>query len=252
MSDVGIFTVRERGLTIAKLINAKLDSTMYEPWLDTDSTKNQFAKLYFNHKQWVFIGANGIALRFLDGIINNKKTDPAVVVVDEAARYSISLLSGHEGGGNNLAYTIANIINALPIITTASETLKPLVIGIGCRQGINADTIEQACFKAYPSLNFNEVRLVATIDLKRNELGLQDFCFKHNLNLLIFSKLAIANRQWHTTKSEFVKKITGSYCICEPCALMAGNQSQLIVPKSIYKGVAIAIAKDLDISFTNL
>ena len=251
MNDIGIFPVRKHGLNIAKLIKAQLNSTIYEPWLDSVSLKSQFAKLYFTHKQWVFIGANAIALRFLNGIISHKKIDPAVVVVDEAARYSISLLSGHEGGANNLAYTVANIINALPVITTASETLKPLVIGIGCRKGVSVNTIEQACLKAYPGLNFNEVRLVTTIDIKRNELGLQDFCVKHNLNLLIFSQLAIANRQWYKTKSQFVKKITGSYSVCEPCALMAGNQSQLIVKKSIYNGVAIAIAQDLNLPDSN-
>lgn len=70
----------------------------------------------------VFISATGIAIRLMMPFIKNKKIDPAVVVVDDLGRYSISLLSGHIGGGNILAKEIGNIIDAKPIITTASDS----------------------------------------------------------------------------------------------------------------------------------
>ncbi len=69
----------------------------------------------------VFISATGIAVRMISPYIKNKIIDPAVVVVDDLGRYSISLLSGHIGGGNMLSQEIGNIINAKPIITTASD-----------------------------------------------------------------------------------------------------------------------------------
>src|SRR5260363_306911 len=50
----------------------------------------------------VLVMATGIAVRLLDGLPRNKHSDPAVVVLDEAARYAISLLAGHEGGANRL------------------------------------------------------------------------------------------------------------------------------------------------------
>ena len=54
--------------------------------------------------------------------IRDKRSDPAVVVVDDSGRYSISLLSGHLGGANQLAAYIASLIGAQPIITTASDS----------------------------------------------------------------------------------------------------------------------------------
>lgn len=48
-------------------------------------------------------------------------TDPAVVVVDDQVTYAISLLSGHVGGANALTEITAQIVGAVPVITTASD-----------------------------------------------------------------------------------------------------------------------------------
>lgn len=69
----------------------------------------------------VFISATGIAIRLMNPYIIDKTIDPAVVVVDDMGRFSISLLSGHIGGGNELAKWIGDIIGATPVITTASD-----------------------------------------------------------------------------------------------------------------------------------
>lgn len=69
----------------------------------------------------VFISATGIAVRLMNPYIIDKTVDPAVVVVDDMGNFSISLLSGHIGGGNELAKWIGDIIGATPVITTASD-----------------------------------------------------------------------------------------------------------------------------------
>ncbi len=69
----------------------------------------------------IFIGALGIAVRIIAPLIVHKATDPAVVVIDDQGEYSISLLSGHLGGANQLAEELATCLGASPIITTASD-----------------------------------------------------------------------------------------------------------------------------------
>lgn len=69
----------------------------------------------------LFISASGIAVRSIAPFVEDKTTDPAVVVMDEKGIFAISLLSGHLGGANELAGLLANLTGAIPVITTATD-----------------------------------------------------------------------------------------------------------------------------------
>ncbi|WP_433260218.1 precorrin-3B C(17)-methyltransferase [Micromonospora vinacea] len=67
--------------------------------------------------------ATGAVVRIVAPLLDDKRTDPAVVVVDEAARHAVALLGGHAGGANTLAGQVAALLDARPVITTATDAV---------------------------------------------------------------------------------------------------------------------------------
>jgi cobalt-precorrin 5A hydrolase len=67
--------------------------------------------------------ATGIIIRAVAPHLQSKLKDPAVVAVDANGKFVVSLLSGHFGGANELTKVIAEGINAIPVITTASDSM---------------------------------------------------------------------------------------------------------------------------------
>ena len=69
----------------------------------------------------LFIGSTGMAVRAIAPWVRDKKTDPAVLVMDEGGTFVISLLSGHIGGANAMTRRLAEKMGARPVITTATD-----------------------------------------------------------------------------------------------------------------------------------
>ena len=90
----------------------------------SSAAKEVVRNVFRRYRQLVLIMAVGIAVRLVAAEIRDKHQDPGVVVVDDGGSFSVSLLSGHEGGANELARKIASLLGANAVVTTASELSK--------------------------------------------------------------------------------------------------------------------------------
>ncbi|WP_274307237.1 cobalt-precorrin 5A hydrolase [Solibacillus daqui] len=92
--------------------------------------------LFKQYKAMILIISLGAVVRMIAPILEDKKTDPAVLVVDDKGQFVISVLSGHIGGANALTHEFAQAIHAAPIITTASDVQKTIPVDLfGARFG---------------------------------------------------------------------------------------------------------------------
>lgn len=128
-------------------------------------------RLWPDYGGFICIMATGIVVRLIAPLLEDKTTDPAVVVMDDAGRFSISLLSGHIGGGNLLAERSAEVLGARAVITTATDSNElPSFDMIAQAEGWEIDDISR--IKAMNSclLDSEQIALVDATDRVRFHL----------------------------------------------------------------------------------
>ncbi|WP_240374510.1 cobalt-precorrin 5A hydrolase [Bacillus piscicola] len=99
--------------------------TMFE-----GSVRKQVPVLFEQYDGIIMIVSIGAVVRLISPHIKDKKTDPAVVVIDDKGEFVISVLSGHLGGANALTHQVAELLQATPVITTASEAQQTIPVDI--------------------------------------------------------------------------------------------------------------------------
>lgn len=86
-----------------------------------DPLKTQIANLWSSHQALIFCLSTGAVVRLIAPLLQDKATDPAVIVIDEAGKFVISLSGGHQAGGDRLTQVIARQLGATPVLTGAAN-----------------------------------------------------------------------------------------------------------------------------------
>lgn len=319
---------------------------------------------FYSSDVLIFISAAGIAVRGIAPWVADKKTDPAVLVIDEQGNYVISLLSGHIGGANEMTLQVARFLGAVPVITTGTdvnhtfavdvfaaknrlliedmqlakktaaalidkkqaafaselpvkgkipsalqyrqlsllkneenenpagseptgestehgfseedvsaapgicvtvhragsregspfpETLRLIpscvYLGIGCRKDTPCELIEKKVSQVMDTcrLDWQAVAGVASIDLKKDEAGLKQFCRNHDLPFTVYTAEELKAVEGEFTPSRFVGSVTGVDNVCERAAArscMKAGRYRMILKKTAGDGVTVAIAME--------
>jgi cobalt-precorrin 5A hydrolase/precorrin-3B C17-methyltransferase len=141
---LAVVALTKNGAVIADQIAAKMTADLFTEW-DCHGIKSVgwpangnfgalVGGLFEKYEGLIFIMACGIVVRSIAPFLQNKKADPAVVIVDEKGGHVISLLSGHYGGANQLARQIASLIGGEAVITTATDLNRVMAFDLFARE----------------------------------------------------------------------------------------------------------------------
>ena len=100
----------------------------------SEPTTEKIIELFKNNNALICIFSLGAVIRLIAPYLKDKKTDPAVIVIDDKTNFVISVLSGHIGGANELTEEIAEKLGSLPVITTAADVNKTIAVDLVGRE----------------------------------------------------------------------------------------------------------------------
>ena len=132
----------------------------------------------------------------------------------------------------------------LPFKNTVHVVPPAAVLGMGCRRGKDAASIRKAAEECLKESDVYREALsaIASIDLKKEEVGLLSLAEAWQLPFLTFTEEELKAVQGEFTPSQFVKKITGVENVCERSAVLGCGQGTLIRKKTGRDGVTTALA----------
>jgi cobalt-precorrin 5A hydrolase len=119
-----------------------------------------------------------------------------------------------------------------------------LTLGIGCKKGTGAKTIESVFGRMLKKSNCHPLAVirVCSIDLKSQEPGILDFCRSCALPFQTFSHKELAGVPGSFTASAFVNRVTGVAQCCERSAVLGSGGGRLLAGKTAENGVTMALA----------
>ena len=145
MENVSVLAITKNGVNIggklkelfpnwnvfvpSKLSNENKNITWY-----SEPTSDKIIELFKNSNALICLFSLGAVIRLIAPYLKDKKTDPAVIVIDDKTNFVISVLSGHIGGANELTQEISEKLNALPVITTAADVNKTIAVDLVGRE----------------------------------------------------------------------------------------------------------------------
>ena len=288
-----IISLTAEGAKLAAKISAKVGGQTFVKGKDYSKLAELVAEVFGKFDGLIFICAAGIVVRMIAPHLVDKLSDPAVLVVDERGQNVISLLSGHVGRANELTVEIAKVLEANPVITTATdvegklsvdtivskfglvpepkEAIKAinaailrgeeifvtagdvrlnlipqnLIAGVGCRRGTSSlkifEAIERACAMIHQPIE--RVKLLASVDAKRDEVGLTSLAEAMGLEIKFFSASELQKKidEYKLEESKFVTRSVGVGNVCEAAALCCVEGARFALPKTPFKGVTVAL-----------
>ena len=271
-----IISLTDAGSTLAKQLMCLQPAVhqqqlgKFEHWHKPTPFGEKIQAAFKRGQPLIFITATGIAVRTLAPVLQSKLCDPPVIVLDELGQFVIPLLSGHQGGANELAAQLCDWLcasqfnsqhnsqhtdsqaNSQLVITTANAYLNPSYhAGMGCERHCPESELrallQQSC-EAY-GIAIEQIASINSIDIKADERGLIALAHSLKVPFQCYSASTLRRVETQLTmKSDYVFNTVGVYGVAESAALIAAQQLnahcyELVYPKHKTAKATVALSR---------
>lgn len=238
IGKTAVVAITKHGIVIARKIKDSLpEAEIYAPikhsdsgpdinWFDKQTTQ-VVANLFKTYDALICIFSLGAVIRIIAPFLVDKKTDPAVLVIDDKANFVISTLSGHLGGANALTRLIASYLNSKPVITTAADVNETIPVDL---VGKNFGWIIE---------NYQNVTKVSAFMVNEEKIGLyQEAGEKNWWDAPSFPQNVTVTKELYELESPDFKGalIISDKIIADPVIL---EKSVIYRPKSLVVGIGL-------------
>lgn len=233
---IAIITITEEAqkLAINLVEGLKHDPTVISVGIFNKNVKKALRNAFNEYDCILGIMASGIMVRNICGLIKNKIEDPAVLVMDDQGKHVISLLSGHFGGANDITFKIAEIMSAVPVITTATD--------VHGKMGI--DSIARKYY-----LDINDYKNIKTINSALIDNEKVDLCVPPNYEFIFKDPLVKRSyKKCRSMNNELKVIYEGNSITLRPKKLVFGIGARKGVSKSKVQSAVQKAVKLLKLS----
>ncbi len=125
-----------------------------------------------------------------------------------------------------------------------------IVIGIGCKKGVETEALSSFITETLKKAGIHPSRVAeaATIDLKRDEKAILEYCKANGLPLRFYTAEELMAVEGDFARSDFVMAMTGADNVCERSAALGGNR--LILRRTALNGMTLAAAeREIDLDY---
>jgi cobalt-precorrin 5A hydrolase len=237
MTRTAVVAITKHGIEIARRIKEKMpevevyvpakhsDSGIDVHWFSEQSTQ-LVASLFKTHDALICIFSLGAVIRMVAPHLVDKKSDPAVIVIDDRANHVISALSGHLGGANTLTRLVASFLNAQPVITTAADVNETIAVDLVGREF------------GWKIENFENVTKVSALMVNEEKIAVyQDAGERNWWHMQLPKNVTVVDSLEQAKQSEFkAVLVISDKTITDPEIL---EKSVIYRPKSLVVGIGL-------------
>lgn len=249
MTGIKIIALTDSGKQLAEVLLKHLPNAelLFKPKPFAETVQ----QAYEAGNRLICICATGIIIRSLAPVLKDKYQDPAVLALDELGQFVIPLLSGHEGGANDWAFEISELLGAQLVKTTAKNYIQPkYMVGLGCERNCPIEYIDSLLHECLnlAGIQSNQINGFYSIDIKSDEVAMMAIAEKYQVSFHTYTPEQLRQVEGQLQNpSEYVFKTVGVYGVAESAALYAASQInetvELIVPKHKNSKATCAITR---------